>query len=327
MDAVLTCLVEEKVGPGACLNRLGSAACDFFGAEGAAGLRSPSLALGYALRALGLPPESGVALSALAPSWHYTAVRSWGYTPVVLDVDGETALVTLDSLDGALKRGARVILLAEPLGLLPDMDGVLALETPVIEDVSQSAGSLYRERRAGSFGVFSILGLEGRDAVTAGGGALLLAPRKRDAAVLKKHVEEAEPIDLLPDLNSALALTQLKEFAKNEERRKKIAGEFNAALLQGRHRAFPVTDGVEPGIYGFPVPLGSGFKDVKQYAARKGIEVDQAFAGSIVARFPDETVPCVNARSLFLRTALFPLYPRLTNSAAVSIRKALGTLP
>jgi len=130
-------------------------------------------------------------------------------------------------------------------------------------------------------------------------------------------------------VNAALALVQLKEFTRNEERRKQAAEVFAGALMQGRHTQFPVTDGSECGAYCFAVLLagGSGFKDVKNYCARKNIEIEPAFAGCVSERFPDESASCINARSLFLRTARFPLYPRLSSTDAAAVRKALAALP
>ena len=160
-----------------------------------------------------------------------------------------------------------------------------------------------------------------------------MAAKRRDALALKKNIEGDSlslgklEIDILPDINSALALIQLKEFAKNEARRKEIHEAYAAALRQGRHKMLPVQSGVERAAYCFAAVLDSGFKDVKQYAAKKGIEIEQAFARSIAGVFPEACESCVRARSLFLRTALFPLYPRLTKTQAETVCKALATLP
>ena len=54
MDAVLSCMVEEKTGPGELNSRLVQSVKEFFGLSGAVALRSPSLALKYALKALGV---------------------------------------------------------------------------------------------------------------------------------------------------------------------------------------------------------------------------------------------------------------------------------
>jgi dTDP-4-amino-4,6-dideoxygalactose transaminase len=199
------------------------------------------------------------------------------------------------------------------------------------------------EAHAGAFGVFAILGLEEHDAVTAGGGALLLAAKKRDALPLKKLIDGtpddskqvptspvshgALSVDLLPDINSALAFVQLKEFAKNETPRKELYDSYTESLMQSRHRMFPVEDGCERAAFCFAVVLTSGYNDVKQYAAKRGIEIEQAFSSSVSSVYTQAAETCVNARSLVLRTALFPLYPRLTNQEARTVKKVLSTLP
>jgi dTDP-4-amino-4,6-dideoxygalactose transaminase len=329
MDAVLTCMVDEKIGPGDISAKLIAQTKEFLDVDGAAAFRSPALALWYALAALDLPAGCPVVVSALAPAWHYAALVSDGRVPVVLDTLPDTAQLPADAITEAVKNGARAVLLYEPLGYLCDMEPVLAPGVPVIEDISQSAGSAFDGGgRAGQFGVFAILGLEERDSVTAGGGAILAAHKRRDALVLKKRLEGALPIDLLPDINAALGYIQLKEFAKNQARRKEIFDAYADALLQGgRHKTIRSEPGVERAAFCFAVTLGSGFKDVQQYAAKKGIAVERAFAGSIVDVYPEAAESGVNARSLFLRTALFPLYPRLTNVQAKTVCKTLSTLP
>ena len=54
MDAVLTCMVEEKLGPGELNARLIQQVKESFGVSGAFAVRSPAIALKYALRALAL---------------------------------------------------------------------------------------------------------------------------------------------------------------------------------------------------------------------------------------------------------------------------------
>ena len=47
MDAVLSCLVEEKTGPGELNLRLVQSVKEYFGVSGVVALRSPALALKY----------------------------------------------------------------------------------------------------------------------------------------------------------------------------------------------------------------------------------------------------------------------------------------
>lgn len=86
----------------------------------------------------------------------------------------------------------RALLEAEVAGRLPaavivvnlygqscDMDPILALcdgwEIPVIEDAAESLGALYKGRRTGGFGRFSVLSYNGNKIITTSGGGMLLS--------------------------------------------------------------------------------------------------------------------------------------------------------
>ena len=93
MDAVLTCMVDEKIGPGELNARLIQTVKEFTKCDGAVALRSPAIALKYALQALDYEKGGKIMISALAPAWQYQTVESLGYQPLVLDVDEVTGLV------------------------------------------------------------------------------------------------------------------------------------------------------------------------------------------------------------------------------------------
>lgn len=357
MDAVLTCMVDEKIGPGELNARLIQTAKEFFSCAGAVALRTPAAALKYALKALSLEAGSGVMLSALAPLWQFSVVEELGYKPVVLDVQPESALVTSEIVSQGIQNGGRALVLRESLGILPDFEGILALGIPVIEDISQSAGGIVPEaaqgeeaakpapasegeedggapkaevkgKKAGSFGIYAICSLEEKDVITAGGGALLMAAGRRDWPVLKSLAEGILDIEMLPDINAALATVQIKEFARNEARRKEIYALYNRSIMSGKNKGFVRDVELNSTIWSFPLALNSGFKDVKAYAQKKDIEVRLAFEDSIIAAKAEELGgACKNAKALALRTASFPLYPRLGRSQVEKISKVLVTLP
>lgn len=327
MDAVLTCMVTEKIGPGEINRKLIQLVRENFQVAGAAAFRSASIALSYALAALDFPKDSGIIISALAPAWQYQTVKQLGHIPIVIDVDPETALITPEAVSDGIQRGGRLLLLHETFGFLPDMEAILALNIPVIEDVSQSAGSVRGEKQAGQFGIFSILGLEERDLLTGGGGAVLIAPNRRESLVLKRFADEAPLTDILPDINSALAYIQMKEMARNMLLRRDIQSLYVRSLMQGRHHTITQPGEGIPSVYSFPVILESGMKDVKLYAGKKDIEIENAFSGSVAALLGENLENCKNAASLLMRCVLFPLYPRLGNKNAAKIGKILATLP
>ena len=337
MDAVLTCMVDEKIGPGEINSKLIQQVKEFFKCDGAVALRSPSIALKYALKSLGLERGAKIMISALAPAWQYQTLVEFEMEPVILDVDETTGLVNIDLIQDGMKKGGSILLLHESEGIVPDMDSIMQLGIPVIEDISQSAGASYtmksldgqelEKKRVGLFGVFSIIGLEERDVLTAGGGAVLMAPGRREWTVLKKFTDEAAKTELLPDINCALASVQLKEFERNEKSRKEVFNIYQHACLSSRHKMFPreMEDGSTASC--FPLILNSPFKDVKQYASRKDIEIQPAYEDSVIAVSEEAMENCIHAKSLYLRCAHIPLYPRLTHSEVAKITKVLGTLP
>ena len=337
MDAVLTCMVDEKIGPGELNAKLITQIKEFIKCDGAVALRSPAIALKYALMSMGLEANSKVMVSALAPAWQYQSLVSMGFEPLVLDVDELNGLVNEQIISEGIKQGGKVLLLHETEGILPNLDKIVKLGVPIIEDVSQSAGSAFsmtgeddsaqQQKMAGTFGVYSILGLEERDVITAGGGAVLISPGRREWIVLKKYVEEAPLTDLLPDINAALAWVQVKEFGRNEKTRKELFAMYQQACFIGRHKMYARENENGSTACSFPLVLSSSYKDVKQYAAKKDIEINLAYENSIIALKEELSETCIHAKSLYLRCVHIPLYPRLTHAESSKIIKVLSSLP
>ena len=347
MDAVLTCMVDEKIGPGELNTRLIQQVKEFFKCDSAVALRSPTIALKYALSAMNLEKGSAVMISALAPFWQYQSLIDLGFVPEVLDVDDNNGLVTIYEIQKGIENGGKVLLLHETEGIIPNFDQILELNIPVIEDISMSAGSsvalsedyllaskgsndksiVENRKKVGSYGVYTILGLEERDVITAGGGAVLISPNRKEWLLLKPLVDNAPLTDLLPDINSVLAWVQLKEFPRNEQIRKELFSLFQRACMIGKHKTLvrELDDGSTMSC--FPLVLATPFKDVKQYTSKKDIEIQLAFENSVVAHVEEVSEKCIKAKSLYLRCVHVPLYPRLTQSESAKIVKVLSSLP
>jgi dTDP-4-amino-4,6-dideoxygalactose transaminase len=213
----------------------------------------------------------------------------------------------------------------ETLGYIDETD-YASVGIPVIADSSRSFGTALGGKKAGASGNLVILGLEERDMITAGGGALLYAPARRDASLLRA-LGELPPEYTLPDLNAAMAAVQFRENGKNLEKRREIAEAYTKASLQTRHRRFTGNGEFEYNNYSFSLIIETGVKDIKAYARRKDIAVEEAFDSTLSGSGVIPAAQCPNASSLALRTLLFPLYPRLGASQAGKVAKLIMTLP
>jgi dTDP-4-amino-4,6-dideoxygalactose transaminase len=354
MDAVLSCMVTDSLGPGSLSDQLITSVAAYLGLPGGIALRERTRSFGIALDELGLEPGTAVLLDPLVPHAYHAELVARGLHPVYVDVlpgsvcmdPARAAEAVADDSEGARTVGAIVV--QSHLGYVPDLEALAALGVPMIEDISESIGANTGDARVGTFGRFTLLALEPDGVITAGGGTLLLANSRTDRSSLARLADALPPDTLLPDMNAALGTIQIKEIEKYIARRAEIAGVFSRALMRGRHRGL-VQDGEAQNVhFGYPVVVEGSVSDVAAYARKRGVETHLAFAGSALDAYgsPERDLEdeadqntgdasadllaesdYPNARSLLLRCVLFPLYPSLTSREVASVERVLASLP
>jgi dTDP-4-amino-4,6-dideoxygalactose transaminase len=364
MDAVLTAMVEDKIGPGERARQLLSTAKEYLHFDYALSLRSPAIALTLALKALNPEKGQGVIISALSPRYYVNVITDMGLSVLYCDVSPNFPCMSRETIEQALAErlsGINVlcIILHHTLGYVPDTASVAEIGLPVIEDVSMSVNfsggkadaNQNETAKENRHGVFTILGLEERDMLTAGGGAILFAANRRDGMLLRNFTD-IPPEFCLPDINAALAVVQFKEARRNIEKRVAIAQMYVQSALRTRHKRFiPLTcsnerrsldlitadevsdtggvsgDDTEYNNFAFSMVLETGLKDVLAYARKKDIILESAFDNTVAGVSESGALNCPVSYSLSLRTVLFPLYPRLRQAEAERVSKLIATLP
>jgi perosamine synthetase len=353
MDSVLNCMVSDRLSGGDYPDRFVKAARERFGFDYGLALRSPLVAMDLVYDCLGLEAGDGVALSALSEAWLVRGLLRRGLKPVWLDVDPATACISADSVARIAEGKAMALYLDAPWGIMPDPSIIADIGIPVIEDAttsigasavasattdaesvpgasvvdSASVGTVAGELKAGALGAFCLIGLEHASSFTGGGGALLFAQARRDAQVLRNVAERLAMVELMPDMNAALALSQLKDLEKFLEKRRGLSDMYGQSLARAHKKALAQSVEGTPACFGCVVVLESGVKDVRAYAKKKEVDTVMAFDGSCVAAglVPDGLAP--QAVSLANRALAFPLHPRIGKTAAQKIAKVLATLP
>ncbi len=138
------------------LERFEAAFAEFCRTRHALGVSSGTAALEIALRALGIGPGDEV----IVPTYSFIAtaeaVSTVGATPVIVDVEEDTALLTADIVERALTPNTRCVIPVHLFGRPVDMDPLLELcrarGIAVVEDACQAHGAIYRGQPVGSFG-------------------------------------------------------------------------------------------------------------------------------------------------------------------------------
>ncbi len=336
MDAVLTCLVSEHIGPGQINKNLLEKISIHLPNAGGLCFREPQRALEITLKTLFPEPIQNVEtleyekpriiISALAPAYYYDAIQFLGFEPVIIDVDITTGTMQLEKIEEN-KSSCHALLLDYPIGNFPDFEFFNELKLPIIEDISLSIGTVAGSNSAGTLGTYLFVALEDNHLITAGGGAIVLARTKDYYKKLYKTTQLLNNGILLPDMNAALALVQTNTLANRLEKRFNYFTLFMAQLQRGGHKSLSYNGGLESFLHSFPVVIDAGMEQVIQYANKKKIETVLAFNSVILDRLPEGCPDYPNALSLKLRTLLFPLHEMLGSENAQLVSKVLLSMP
>ncbi len=330
MDSVLNCLVTDSIGPGEYADKFIKSLKESLDFDFGFALRSPFEALCYAFEALGLKEGDSILVSALAPAYYAGAAAEKGISLVIADCAENSLQPDMNAIRAAIDASPvkpSTYILFEPLGIIPDLSGLAESGLRIVEDITQGIKAYRGEAKAGSIGSLAILGLESRGIVTTGGGAVLFAKARREGLVLRNIAEEIPAELRMTDYNAALGWAQLRGLENNLETRRSIYQVFGASIARTKHHLLSVEGDGEAGFWAFPVALESGLKDVRAYAKKKEIDTELAFEESLAGKGLLPEGLCPRARSLAMRSVLFPLHERIGKAGVQKIERLLGTLP
>jgi len=129
---------------------------EYCGVEHCIGVANGTDSIELILRALDIGPGDEVIVPANTFIATAEAVVAVGATPVYVDVDPDTLLVTAAQIRPAITDDTAAIIPVHLYGQTCEMDDIVALadtnDLPVVEDAAQAHGATWRGRRAGSLG-------------------------------------------------------------------------------------------------------------------------------------------------------------------------------
>jgi dTDP-3-amino-3,4,6-trideoxy-alpha-D-glucose transaminase len=213
----------------------------------AIGVSSGTEALALALRALEIGPGDEVIVPSNSFIATAEAVSAVGATPVPVDVDPDSHLITAEHVAGALGPRVRCVIPVHLFGATVDLDPILELAREsgihVIEDACQAHGARYRGRRVGTLGAlgcFSFYPAKNLGAWGDGGAVVTAVPELAERVqLLRSHGERPRynhrVVGATARLDALQAAVLRRKLAyldgRNEGRRQ--AGAALRALLAG----------------------------------------------------------------------------------------------
>lgn len=263
IDAVVAVLRSGWLTTGEVTRRFEEAFAAYCGADHAVAVASGTAGMHLVFSALGIGPGDEVITPSL--TWVSTAnlIALSGATPVFVDVDPDTLMVTPQAVAAAITARTRAIVPVHYIGAPCDLDSLRAIAAEhgiaLIEDAAHAAGTRYRDRPIGAGGT-AVFSFHPNKNVTAGEGGLVATG---DAALAERiyrlrfhglgtaaadtagrgrspRAEVVEPGYKynLTDIAAALGLSQLGRLDGFNARRRALADRYL--------EAFAGIDGIEP---------------------------------------------------------------------------------
>lgn len=293
----------------------------------AVAVSSGTAALHLALVALGLRAGDRVAVPSFACAALLHAVALAGATPRLVDVDPYT--FNMDPDDLRRKRGGRVraVVLPHMFGLPADIDAVLSLGVPVIEDCALSLGARSRGRTVGGLGKLSVLSFYATKMITTGEGGMVAG----DSARLLRDLEDRRSYDgrrcyrdrynyKMTDLQAAIGRVQLGRLENFIRARRRLASLYRRSL-EGGPWELPVSS--EEHVY-YRFVLRTRFPDRLITALeRRGIEARRPVFRPLHRQLGLGRDGFPGAEEAYRHAVSLPIYPALTASEAKRVTTAL----
>jgi dTDP-3-amino-3,4,6-trideoxy-alpha-D-glucose transaminase len=217
----------------------------YCGTTEAVGVSSGTAALELALRGLKIGPGDEVVVPTYSFIATAEAVTTVGATPVLVDVDPETAAISAEIVEPALTPRTRCVVPVHLFGRTVEMDPLLELCRPrgihVVEDACQAHGARYRGRPVGSLGdagCFSFYPTKNLGAWGDGGALVTSDPDlARRVRLLRSHGEAVRHDHQLPAgtdrlhaLQAAILQVKLGRLEEWNESRRAAAAALATAL-------------------------------------------------------------------------------------------------
>ncbi|MGZ8691834.1 MAG: DegT/DnrJ/EryC1/StrS family aminotransferase [Gaiellaceae bacterium] len=217
---------------------------EYLEAQHVLALASGTAALHLALVALGIGPGDEVITTPI--TWPATAnvIVHCGATPVFVDVLGGDLNIDPGLVAQAVTERTKAILPVDLAGQPADLDPLLELGIPIVEDAAHAAESRYRGRKVGAIADVTCFSLYATKNIAAGEGGLIstnradVAEAVRDLRLMRRGDGSRYDIPVpgykanLSDVLAAIALCQLDKVEQHAEIRRRQFAAYDEAVAE-----------------------------------------------------------------------------------------------
>ncbi len=230
IKAVAAVMRSGHIAEGEAVARFEKAFAAKMGVQQAVALSSGTAALHLALLAMGIGPGHEVIIPSYVCAALLHAVQYVGALAVPAEIDPLTYNLDPDDVKKRITTRTAAIIVPHTFGLAADLDRLLHLGVPVIEDCAQALGGTYHKKPLGTFGDAAIFSFYATKMIATGEGGMVasgspeIIARIRDLKAYDgKTADRVRYNYKMTDMQAALGEVQLARLDDFIAQRRKIA--------------------------------------------------------------------------------------------------------
>ena len=198
---------------------------------------SGTAALHLSLLAMGIGSGDEVIMPSFVCTALLNAVGYVGATPVITDIDPLTYNIDPVDVKRRLTDRTRAIVVPHLFGLPADLESLLALNVPIIEDCAQAVGGSFNDKPLGTLGDVGIFSFYATKMMACGEGGMVVSNSEKISARISdlKSYDEKDNYEIrynykMTDIQAAIGLVQFNRLDTFIRQRRHIAQRYLKGL-------------------------------------------------------------------------------------------------
>jgi len=237
IKAVAAVIESGHIAEGEVVARFEKTFAEQMGVQHAVAVSSGTAALHLALLAMGIGPTDQVIIPSYVCSALLHAVQYAGARPVLAEIDPLTYNIDPDDVKKRITNRTRAIIVPHMFGLAADLDRLLKLDVPIIEDCAQAVGGTCHQKPLGTFGDAAVFSFYATKMMATGEGGMVTSnspefiERIRDLKTYDGKAADTVRYNYkMTDVQAALGEVQLARLPYFIAQRRKIARKYSENL-------------------------------------------------------------------------------------------------
>jgi perosamine synthetase len=326
IQAVSNVISSGYVAEGARVQKFEQSFADYLNIGHAVATNSGTSALHLTLLALDVGPGDEVIIPSYVCCALLNAVNYTGATPVLADICPDTCNIDAADVKKRLSDRTRAIIVPHIFGLAADLNALLALGVPLIEDCAQALGSEYAQRPVGTFGIAAIYSFYATKVITTGEGGMVVSNSKDIADRIRdlKTYDQKDDYKIrfnykMTDIQAALGLAQLERLDTIIRRRRSIAVKYTRAFKSLDLNLPPQNSGHI--FFRYVLGFNSDCLSFIQALANKGVGCDRPVYLPLHRQMKRKGCPV--SEKAWKNSLSIPIYPSLTDEEGTRVIDAV----